>query len=481
MEFVDRVNEFLVGSVTFPFVNYLLNRRNILGTYRSLRKSERHPENVLKELQLTKFKDVLNYANTWCPYYHRKFSESGLAIEDIKTLEDIRIIPPLSRQEVIDHHKDMVDFRFRSSIETAEQSKRGPGAPIPFSRFRRHKLIRNISTGSTGMPTVFYEDGSSTAMNWAHELRLKKWYGFQPGVKEVRLARVSTDYLPASKVLHNRRHLWNQLILPGMNLSDEDYALILAKIEQFEPLVLFGITTALTGLAEFILRVRNRSFLSQPKLIITWAAPLYEHEEKLLKEVFGCPITNIYGTREVGHVASVCPHGSLHINQEHYIVETEGEIKNENEYGAGELLITTLFKSPMPFIRYQVGDVGEVGRSDCPCGRPQKVLKSLLGRTGDVYITERGRMIAPNFWCRAFMVGKPGRSVERFQVIYRKDYSIHFRIVKKDSYSIQTERELRRYFEKSFQKGVQFDFEYVSRIDPQPSGKYQLVINEVAT
>jgi phenylacetate-CoA ligase len=132
----------------------------------------------------------------------------------------------------------------------------------------------------------------------------------------------------------------------------------------------------------------------------------------------------------------------------------------------------------MPFIRYRIGDLGEVARGDCPCGRSLQVLKSLLGRSGEVFITKGGRMIAPNFWCRLFMIGGQSQSVERFQVILRKNDRICFRIVRKDNYSAETEAGLRRSLEKNFQGDMEFEFEYVSEIEPQPSGKYQMVIDE---
>jgi phenylacetate-CoA ligase len=377
--------------------------------------------------------------------------------------------------------RTLLDIRYRSSIPMAEQSKRGPGAPVPFARFRRHKLVMNISTGSTGTPTTFYEDGSTTALNWAHELRLKEWYGLEPGVREARLARVSTEYLPKSRILWLRKHLWHHLILPGMNLSDADYAMCLRKIKEFRPEILFGITSALTGLADHIQRTREDVSSYRPSLVISWAAPLYEHEKSLLEEIFGAPVTNIYGTREVGHVAALCPHGSLHINQEQFIVESEGDANDDSSTGPGETLVTTLNGSPMPFIRYRIGDLGEVARGDCPCGRTLQVLKNLLGRSGEVFITKVGRMIAPNFWCRLFMVGEPSQSVERFQVIIRKNERIRFRIVREDNYSAETEADLRRSLDKNFQEDIQFEFEYVSAIEPQPSGKYQLVINEMTS
>jgi phenylacetate-CoA ligase len=479
MSFVEEVDQFLIGRVVFPAVIFILNRKDILGRYRKLLLTEHYSKDALRELQFQKLSAVLRHAYKWNPFYTRRFKEMGLVPEDIKTLEDIKHIPPLGRQDVIDHRLEMVDVRYRHSVSAADQAARASGSPLSFAIFLRHRLIRSTTTGSTGTPTVFYEDGSTTALNWVHEQRLKHWYGLAMGVKEVRMKGISTLYAKGNILRSAREYLWNQLALPGYFLSDHEYELSLQKIRTFRPRVLWGPTAALTGLARYVQRTNQDVSQCHPNLVISWAAPLYEHEKKLLGEVFGCPVTNIYGTREVGHVAMNCPHGSIHVNQENYIVEIEGNGIGEKTSGPGKVLITQLNESPMPFLRYRIGDLAELAGSDCPCGRSLIVLKGILGRIGEVFKTKDGHLIEPQFWCLAFMVGRQSQDVERFQVVYRRNGCIRFRIVPRPGYSAGTEADLRRFMEKSFPSSMQFEFEYVSDIKPQPSGKYPIVVNEI--
>lgn len=476
MTTVESLDNWFVGNVTFPLSSYLLNRKAVLRKYREMISAEGHLEEDVRETQLKKLGIILRHAYDYCPFYKQRFSAAGLVPDDIRTLEDLRRLPPLSRKEVIEHGDDMVDVRYRHSICVAQQSKRGPGQPILFGGVRHHQLVRNTSSGSTGAPVTFYENGSATAANWAFELRLRHWYGFEPGVREARMARVSADYVPNGTMNWLRKRLWHQLMLPGVNLSDKEYAIALEKIRDFRPRVLWGFTSALAGLAEYIKRTDQDVRSCSPELAIGWAAPVYEHEERILKEVFGCAVTNIYGAREVGHIAALCPHHTWHINQEHVLVEC-----NENDVGAepGEILVTVLDPTPMPFIRYRLGDLGRPAFADCPCGRKLQVLKDFLGRTGEVFVTKDGRMIAPNFWCRFFMVDEQSKFVDRFQVIYRRDDFVTIRIVKKQGFSHATETDMTRILTKNFTPDTRFEFEYVPRIEPQISGKYQMVINEI--
>lgn len=480
MSLIEDANQFLVGRVGFPAINYLMNRKDIARRYRELQSSEYESKDAVKKMQFQKLSVILQRAYSWIPFYTKRFKEIGLVPEDIRSLEDLQRIPPLDRRDLIENRLDLLDFRFRDSALAADHAGQAPGLPFLFGRYRKHKLIRNSSTGSTGTPTVFYEDGSTTSMNWVHEQRLKHWFGIAPGAKEARMKGISAKYHTKRFARFIRECAWNQQILPGASLSDHEYELCLRKLRNFRPHVLWGATPALMGLAEYVQRTHCQISPWRPKLIISWAAPLYSHEKNILGEVFGCPLTNLYGTREVGHVAMVCPHNSIHVNHENYLVEIEGAGLEGGASGPGHILITPLYDSPMPFLRYRIGDVAELGSGVCPCGRSLPVLKKILGRIGEVFRTSQGRLIEPTFWCLAFMSGRPARDVVKFQIVYRAVDLIRFRIVRGSGYSAETEAELLRAVESAFPPSTQFEFEYVREIKPKASGKYEIVVNEMA-
>jgi phenylacetate-CoA ligase len=478
MNFVDDLQEFLAGRIAFPATNYVLNGKGILGRYRKLLDSERASQDVLQQVQLKKLTLLVRHAYAHVPFYAKRFKEIGVLPADIKTFEDFRRIPPLDRKDVVQCRFDLVDARYRNAALAADRGGQEPGFLSSLARFRRHRLIRRTTTGSTGAPTVFYEDGSTTALNWIHEQRLKSWFGFAPGAKEARMKGISTAYAGASATRWIRRTLWNQLMLPAHFLGDAENEASLGKIRKFRPRILWGATPALASLAQYIRRTKQDITGCAPSLVISWAAPLYDHEKAILGEVFGCPVTNIYSAREVGHAAMNCPHGSVHVNQENYLVEIEGSEGGGPATGPGKLLITPLFDSPMPFLRYRIGDVAEMGGGTCPCGRNLITLGKILGRVGHMFRTEDGHLIDPNFWSIAFRDGRPGSDVEKFQVVYRRIDCVRFRIVRGPSYSEETETYLREFLEKYFPSQMEFEFEYVVDILPHPSGKYLFVVNE---
>ena len=472
------IEEFLVGNVTFPLTSALYNRRGILPTFRKLKKSEFYSPDQLSRMQREKLKELVLYAYQWIPFYRKRFKDVGLMPEDIRTLKDLENIPAIARQEVIDYHHDMVDSRFLEQALSADASGRATGAPIFMAPFRQERIVRNTSSGSTGAPTTFYEDGSRTALNWVHELRLRSWFGLNPGAREARMARISTDYLPGARDIRMRRRLWNQLVLPGVNLGPEDFQISYEKLKEFKPRVLWGFTSALAGFAGFLREQNLDPGPVRPELIITWAAPLYEHEEQILREIFDCHVTNIYGAREVGHIAMRCPEGNFHVNEEFILIEEDRSSMDGGQ--AGELLVTTLDITIMPFLRYRMGDLGRLARKECACGRTLLQIEELLGRTGEIFQTRDGRMISPNFWCRTFMNPALSGRVVRFQVVYKKDDEIEIRIIRGDGYNEDTRRGLEKFLGGNFGQQMKVYITHVDEILPQVSGKYQMVVNEAA-
>ena len=73
---------------------------------------------------------------------------------------------------------------------------------------------------------------------------------------------------------------------------------------------------------------------------------------------------------------------------------------------------------------------------------------------------------------------KLSASVKRFQVTYTKLKDLRIRIVADVQYGPDTEAHLKQFLKQNFDAGTQIEFEYVERIEPLVSGKYQMVVNE---
>jgi phenylacetate-CoA ligase len=428
---------------------------------------------------MQKLRAQLAYAAEWIPLYQEKFRSVGFEPGDLKHPEDLSGIPSLKRADLVEHCHRLVDRRWLQAALAADgRPTKALGKPIACAPFRQHRLVKHTSSGSTGEPVAYYEDGSTSAASWAFEQFFKSWFGIRPGPREVRMMRLATEHMPTNTTQRLRQLLWRQIVLPGINLTDNDYAASYATLTDYQPHVLWGFTSALRGLAEYMVE-QSKRLNYRPELVITWAEPMRDYEEEILGEAFQCPTTNLYSSHEVGHIACRCPAGGFHIDQNALFVEVDRQKGHNSDDGAGEFVITTLSPSPMPFIRYRMGDVGTLSNTSCSCGRNLQVIESLVGRTYELFTTRDGRMISPNFWLHLFR-RDVASFIQRFQIIYKKDGNILAKIVRKPEHETPDDAAIRQLLDRNFSGQTQVDWVYVDDITPEPSGKVPIVRFESA-
>lgn len=470
----------MTASISFPLTNYLYNRKHIARGAAELSRLQWMSADEIGHRQLERLRHRLAYAAQWVPFYQRRFREVGLDPRGVHSVADLQQIPPLTREDVVQHRYELIDRRLLASAKVAD--RRGPAGlskPVPLAALRRHRLFKESSSGSTGEPLVYYDDGSINAASWAFELFYRSWFAIPPFAREVRMLRLPPGPLAMDQHLRLRKLLWRQVHVPGLNLGPREYDMARRTIEDYRPVCLWGATSALAGLADYMLD-RGCELPQPPRLVITWSEPLNPHEVELLQRAFGAPVTNLYSSHEIGHLACRCPSGSLHVNQQDVLVEVGSDHVQVEESGAGDLLVTQLYESPMPFIRYELGDVGVIDGSDCGCGRRLQVIGNLIGRSHELFETSDGRTVSPGFWVSLFRRDHLAGFVKRFQVTYRPNDEISIKIVKREGYPMSTEDELRHLIRQSFNPTTRIDWTYVGEIPPEPSGKIPLVKREPA-
>ena len=102
--------------------------------------------------------------------------------------------------------------------------------------------------------------------------------------------------------------------------------------------------------------------------------------KKMLPDVtFG----DLYGTTETGCISLKCPCGNHHILN-NVAVEIFNDDYSDNVEGEGNIVLTTLRNSAMPFIRYCIGDRGRMYFTDCKCGFRGLTLSLTMGREYDI-------------------------------------------------------------------------------------------------
>lgn len=130
------------------------------------------------------------------------------------------------------------------------------------------------------------------------------------------------------------------------------------------------------------------------------AEPWTEEMRRSIEKSLGIKAYDIYGLTETSGpgVSFECEEQTgMHINEDHFyaeIIDPEtGEVLPEGE--KGELVFTALDKEAFPLLRYRTRDICVLSRKKCSCGRTHVKMSKPMGRSDDMMII-RGVNVFPS-------------------------------------------------------------------------------------
>jgi phenylacetate-CoA ligase len=402
----------------------------------------------LRQLQTRRLRALLDHAYRQCPFYEERFRRAGLAPADVRSLEDLRALAPLEKQDLQEQGERMV-------------ARDWPAAD----------LIRNQTGGSTGTPVPFYlskdRKCSRAAATWRHN----RWAGWQPGDKAAVIWGAPLDR-PAD-TLRSRlrgRLLREPLWLDAACLSEATMTGFHQALHRYRPRILQAYARAAVLFARF-LRARGLEAY-RPQAIVTSAEVLEDDERALLEDVFGAPVFNRYGCREVSVLASECPaHAGLHVMAEGLLVEVETPRGPALPGELGGILVTDLLNWAMPLIRYRIGDMGAWAGGPCPCGRGLPRLERVAGRVTDFLVGCDGRLVSGVHLATYVVAQRP--SLGQVQIHQDRAGAVRYRIKPGRDFRPAADLEYLRDATRRFLgDGAAVDSETVADLSAEPSGKF---------
>jgi len=256
------------------------------------------------------------------------------------------------------------------------------------------RVFQYTTGGSSGEPLIFYFGRERQASDAAGRMRARCWWGVEPGEREAYLwgAPVELNKTDRIKILRDR--LVNQLVLNAFAMSPERMDHYLDALQAWQPKCLYGYASSVALLAAHA-EVRQRTLrLPQLRVVCTTGEPLYPHQRELIARVFGAPVANEFGSRDIGFTAHEAPGGQMLLMSESHIVEVLDEAGQPAAPGeAGEAVITGLTSAAQPFIRYRTGDVLRLS-SELPAGgQGLHVIAEVTGRQTDFVVAADGRVM----------------------------------------------------------------------------------------
>ena len=421
---------------------------------RFVREDHRKSHNDIARERLSR---ILDHSATAVPYYRELFAARGLTPQG----DPLAILPqlPILTKDLIRAHRDTLTSRDLS----------------------RRKWGYSATGGSTGEPLQLIQDKDFDEQVVALQMLYSTWTGTVVGDRQVSLWGVEREILHGSVgtavILANK--LTNRILLNAYRMPPQKMRQYLNIINTWRPRLIVAYAQAIYELACFA--EREGIAVRRQRAIIATAGTLYPFIRQKVEQVFGCPVYNRYGSREVGDIAGECDHHQgLHVLPWGSYVEIVDESGAPVPPGVeGRLLVTCLTNYAMPLLRYDIGDRGALAPADerCPCGRAGQRLASLAGRSVDTFRTRDGTLIGGSYFIHQLFYRQ---WVKKFQIVQRSTSEVLYRIVANGQSGPPAElEEITAGTRAVMGPECVVSFEFVDDIPLLASGKYRYTVSLV--
>lgn len=438
--------KWIAGNFILKPVYFLLGEP-VLSYLKQFEKTQWLSPNDLKHHQTTRYRNLVRYAYDHIPYYRKMIIEKEINLDDMNDLKGLMSFPILTKDIIQKYNKELIsDLDCRKS-------------------FRK-------TSGSTGEPLVMAKDRVATGVMNAVMWRNYRWCGIEMGDRQARIwaGPVKTSQKYTVKISD---FLQNRIRFSTFSMNQQTYSDFLEKMMNFRPQYLYGYSQFLYHFATYVMKKKHSIRHLNLKAIIATAEMLFDNQKELIEETFQVKVINEYGSTETGVIAMECPHGKMHLMADNLMVEAVKDGKQVPDGEEGELLITELYSSLTPLIRYRIGDRGVLSRKPCSCGRGLPVLERLVGRTTDVISCRDGTVIDP-YLVESILKANHRfyKNVKQWKIHQLNQHKVLITLCMQDpGLRCDVETYLKEEFWHLSSKQLDVEFSYENWLQPELSGK----------
>ena len=414
------------------------------------------PREGIESCQTQRLNQLLAGALAHSPWHAGRLREAGLEAKvhaiDV-TLGDLARLPTMNKRDA------------RENVESLVW--RGvPGG-----------VFKYTTGGSSGEPLIFYFGRTRQASDAAGRMRARRWWGVEPGDREAYLWGAPVELNKTDRVKALRDRLVNQMVLNAFAMSPARMDDYLDALQAWQPRCLYGYASSVALLAAHAEARRRTLTLPQLRVVCTTGEPLYPHQRELIARVFGAPVANEFGSRDIGFTAHEAPGGQMLLMSESHIVEVLDEAGQPVAPGeAGEAVITGLNSAAQPFIRYRTGDVLRLAREPAAGGQGLHVIAEVTGRQTDFVVAADGRVmhaLAVIYVLRAV----PG--ISQFKCVQHALDRMEVMIVPDAGWNETARNAVVAGLQARLGEALRVDVRMLDEIPPEASGKHRYVVSHV--
>jgi phenylacetate-CoA ligase len=311
------------------------------------------------------FLNQLDYVWKNSPFYQLKFRDTGLALKDIRGLDDLHKLPFTEKSELRD-----------SQINHPPLGKH---AIVPLE-----KVSRVYSTsGTTGRPT-YIGLTRQDIKTWRESASRALWTGgFRP---DIIVPLIVAPYLIADSYTDAIENIGATCLPTGVGATDR-------LIGAFQNIGANALLATSSFPMHFARSLKKRDIEPKSlglKIILAGGEPgaSIPAIRYKVEETFGCNFLEMMGNGDMaGEIWSDMHFIAQGIVHPEIINPESGEPLEIKEGTQGELIYTSIERECMPLIRFRTRDHVIVTQTDCECGRTGFGIRC-IGRTDDMLIVQ---------------------------------------------------------------------------------------------
>lgn len=412
-----------------------------------LNRSQWWSKSELDAYQLEQLKTLVNKAYRNVPYYRGAMQVFNVRPEDIRSLEDVSLMPFVEKEMLRRRQQDFLSAH----------------SPLPF-------LYKCHTSGTTGTPLTLYRDLRNVGFEYAMLSRQRRWAGVLPGERYATLK----GELIADNVV-NRGDYWslniaeNKLVMSSYHLAATTFERYLDAMVKYRVVAVDGYPSSVYALAKFML---ERGLDLPLKAVLTSSETLVAEQKAVIEAVFRCRVFDYYGMAERIAAVHTCEYGSYHVVPEYSLVEFIRTGSLADPYY--EIVGTAFTNHAMPLIRYRVGDIAEISHERCACGRDYPVIKGIVGRTDDYVVTPSGKLVG-----RLDHIFKGANHLIEAQIYQPSRRRLVLRIVPDHAFSKRDGDVILEKLSRRLGEDMDFEIENVPFIPRTARGKIKSVVSEI--
>ncbi|MBN1932412.1 MAG: phenylacetate--CoA ligase family protein [Desulfobacterales bacterium] len=428
--------------ITFkPLCNYInmmrasiFYRRNIVKAYDNIDRSQYFPAPEIRKLQLRLLNDLLMSSDlTW---YSNKMNG------------------PVTIDKILDHSIGLSKNELRDEFEKLYKPAK--------------KVFIHVTSGSTGRPLKVISSNISEAQRAAQRMRFYSWWGITPWDRNILIwGKMSTENAERKSIKKRMKDIALEPRRLFINVFDLNEATIGDYYQQSLEKKAVFIRGYASGVYQFCSLMQKNGLDGKKlgiKLAIVTSEILLEDHRNFIEQILDCKVANEYGAAEIGLFACECPAGSMHINEELNLLQTDEE---------GNLLVTDLHNTSTPLLNYAIGDRIIISDKLCSCGRGLRVIDKIVGREGDLVRKANGEFASQYvFYYAAKEIAAMGfpDSIAQYKVIQEGMRFTVF-IVKGPNFKAEAVGLFSERIRQNIGKEISVNIEFVNEIPKEKSGK----------